>query len=317
MANYQKIIELQPEMREFFENRKKIGFRGDVLTYWANQRCDSYSTDAAGFRHSTLEGKEYSVADCLRSERYGIALGASNLFGFGVAGNENCLPSLLAERFGFPFANATMPGGNSRNLEALLLGLIAGAGHAPAAVVFSNGGDLAGFCESGIADPIFGSPNRAQTSGAMGSSGPIDTDPDRSFYRLKAFTSLWTSAISSVCRVYKTPLVLIHQSTFFEKTKPTATELECGLGNAFHPSQERSFANFRKFDEPFYAERKAIADRLGVPLAGWGKQDELTFIDEFHCDADGVRVMTKAVGNEVERLLSGTAADRRAEVPAA
>lgn len=304
MANYEKIIELRPEMREFFENRKKIGFRGDVLTYWANQRCEAYSTDAAGFRHSALGGREYSVADCLRSERYGIALGASNLFGFGVAGNENCMPSLLAERFGFPFANATIPGGNSRNLEALLLGLIAGAGNAPQVVVFSNGGDLAGFCESGIADPIFGSPNRAQNSGAMGASGPVDTDPDRNFTRLKAFTGLWTSAIATVCRVYKAPLVLIQQSTFFEKTRPTATELECGLGEAFHPSQDRSFANFRRFDEPFYAERKAIADRLGVPLAGWGMQDELTFIDEFHCDAEGVRVMTNAVGDEVERLLA-------------
>lgn len=316
MANYEKIIELRPEMREFFENRKKIGFRGDVLTYWANQRAEHYSTDAAGFRHSTLAGKEYSVADCLRSDRYGIALGASNLFGFGVAGNENCLPSLLAERFGFPFANATIPGGNSRNLEALLVGLIAGAGHAPQVVIFSNGGDLAGFCESGIADPIFGSPNRAQVTGAIASSGPVDNDPDRNFTRLKAFTGLWTSAIATVCRVYKSPLVLIQQSTFFEKAKPTPVELECGLGEAFHPSQLHTFANFRKFDEPFYAERKAIADRLGVPLAGRGMQDELTFIDEFHCDADGVRVMSKAVGDEVETLLAGKAADRRVEAPA-
>src|ERR1700759_399387 len=104
MANYDKIIELHPEMREFFENRKKIGYRGDVLTYWANQRAQGYSTDSAGFRHSTLGGREYSVAECLHSDRYGIVLGASNLFGFGVAGNQNCMPSLLAERFGFPFA---------------------------------------------------------------------------------------------------------------------------------------------------------------------------------------------------------------------
>lgn len=317
MADYQKIIELRPEMREFFANRKNIGFRGDVLAYRANERGEGYSTDSAGFRHSTLGGKEYSVPDCLRSDRYGIALGASNLFGFGVAGNENCVPSLLAERFGFPFANATMPGGNSRNLQGLLVGLIAGAGHPPEVVVFSNGGDLAGFCECGIADPVFGSPNRSQIKGEVGKSAPLFTDPDAAFVRLKAFTRLWTSAVASTCRVYKVPLVLIHQSTFFEKKKPTAIELECGLGKPFHPSQERSFAAFRKFDEPFYAERKAIADRLGVPLAGWGMQDELTFIDEFHCDAEGVRVMSKVVGDEVERLLSGSPADQNAEAPAA
>ena len=146
MANYQKIIELRPEMADFFENRRKIGVRGDVLTYWPNIRCDSFTTDSAGFRHSTFEGKELSLADCLHAGRYGIALGASNLFGFGLAGNENCLPSLLSQRFGFPFANAAMPGANSRNLHSLLVGLIAGAGRPPAVVVHSNGGDLAGFC---------------------------------------------------------------------------------------------------------------------------------------------------------------------------
>ncbi|HYX45871.1 MAG TPA: hypothetical protein VE820_03475 [Sphingomicrobium sp.] len=317
MADYEKIIELRPEMREFFENRKEIGFRGDVLAYRSNQRADGYSTDAAGFRHSTLKGREYSVGDCLSSDRYGIALGASNLFGFGVAGNENCLPSLLAERFGFPFANATIPGGNSRNLQALLVGLIAGAKHAPEVVVFSNGGDLAGFCECSIADPIFGSPNRSQIRGAAEGKRLVGNDPERNFERLKAFTGLWASIIVSVCRVYKSPLVLIQQSTFFEKTKPTAIELECGLGKPFHPSQERAFANFRKFNEPFYAERKAIANRLGVPLAGWGMQDELTFIDEFHCDSDGVRVMSKAVGDEVERLLSAGVPAQNAEAPAA
>jgi hypothetical protein len=201
-----------------------------------------------------------------------------------------------------------MPGGNSRNLHGLLVSLIAVAGHGPEVVVFSNGGDLAGFCECGIADPVFGSPNRSQIKGEVGSAGPLFIDPERGFARLKAFTSLWASVIATVCRAYKAPLVMIHQSTFFEKTKPTATELECGLGKPFHPSQERSFATFREFDEPFYAERKAIADRLGVPLAGWGMQDELTFIDEFHCDAEGVRVMSKAVGDEVERLLAVPAA---------
>ena len=304
MANYQKILELRPELADFFRNRQRIGFRGDVLAYWANLSTESYSTDAAGFRHSSLNGKEYSVADCVRSGRYGIVLGASNLFGFGVAGNENCMASLLAERFGFPFANAAMPGGNSRNLHALLLGLIAGAPQRPAVVVHSSGIDLAGFCESSIADPIFGSPNRSQLKTLKDSGHSIESDADENFPRAVAFTGLWTSALANACRAYKVPFVLIHQSTFFEKKKPTALETECRLGVAFNPTQEVQFANHRKFDERFYAERKAIADRLKVPLAGWGVGDEITFIDEFHCDRDGIRVMSKAVGDEIEPLLS-------------
>ena len=314
MADYQKIMELRPEMADFFENRRKIGVRGDVLTYWPNIRCDSFTTDVAGFRHSNFEAKDLSLADCLHAERYGIVLGASNLFGFGLAGNENCLPSLLSERFGFPFANAAMPGANSRNLHSLLVGLIAGAGRPPAVVVHSNGGDLAGFCESSLADPIFGSPNRSQLKTIQKSGG--DSDPDKNFPSLLAFSALWTSAIARVCRANRVPFVLVHQSTFFEKANPTAMELECGLGEPFHPSQEQQFANHRTYDERFYDARKAVADRLGVPLAGWGTTDDVTFIDEFHCDKEGFQRVAQAIGDAIEPLLAGDEAGQEVSEPA-
>lgn len=311
MANYQKIVELRPEMADFFSNRRLIAVRGDVLSYWANTHCDSFSTDAAGFRHSTLGGKEYSVADCVQSERYGIVLGASNLFGFGIAGNENTVASLLSERFGFPFANATMPGGNSRNLQALLVGLLTAAPKPPAIVVHSSGGELANFCESGIADPIFGSPNRSQLK-ALKETGGANADPDQNFPRLLAFTALWTSALATLCRAYKSGLVLVHQSTFFEKTKPARLELECGLGEPFHPSQKIQFENHRKYNAPFYAKRKAIADALGIPLAGWGMTGDLSFMDEFHADAEGTRFMSQVIGDEIETLLSSETSARKA-----
>lgn len=311
MADYKKVVELRPEMADFFGNRRLIAFRGDVLTYWANTRTDTFSTDAAGFRHSTLGGKEYSVADCVQSERYGIVLGASNLFGFGIAGNENTIPSLLAERFGFPFANASMPGGNSRNLQALLVGLLAASSTPPAVVVHSSGGELANFCESSIADPIFGSPNRAQLK-TLREIGGANADPEQNFPRMLAFTGLWTSALATLCKAYKSSLVMVHQSTFFEKANPTKLELECGLGEPFHPSQAAQFANHRKYDPPFYERRKAIADALGVPLAGWGASGELTFMDEFHVDAEGMKTMSQAIGDEIEAVLSTETSARKA-----
>lgn len=315
MANYRKIVELRPEMADFFRNRRLIGFRGDVLAYSANSRTGSFSTDAAGFRHSRFDGRDWSVADCVQGGRYGVVLGASNLFGFGIAGNENCMASLLAERFGFPFANGAMPGGNSRNLHSLLLGLITAGKRPPAVVVLSNGGDLATFCESSVADPIFGSPNRAQLKSLSENGACQENDADRNFPRLPAFTALWTSAIASLCRARQIPFVLIHQSTFFEKRKPTPLEVECGLGEPFHPSQQRQFANHRKFDEPFYAKRKSIADALRIPLAAWGMTEDFGFIDEFHCDREGIRLMSKTVGEEVEPLLGReTAARDQAEL---
>ena len=315
MANRQKIAQLRPEMADF-RQFEQFGFRGDVMAYWANTRNDSLSVDEAGFRHSTFKGKTFSVADCLGAERYGIVLGASNIFGTGVAGNENTLPSLLAERFGFPFANGAMPGGNSRNLQSLLVGLIAGAPKPPAVVAFSNGGDLANFCASSIADPIFGSPNRAQLR-AIRESMKLHPDPDENLPRLLTFSGLWMNAIATVCRTYQIALVAIHQSTFFEKAKPNDFEREAGLGEPASPGEERLFANFRKYNAPFFANRKASADRLKLPLAGWGMTEQLSFIDEFHVDRDGTKVMSKAVGDEIELVLKRAGAAPKTAEPAA
>ncbi len=161
MANYQNIMRLRPEVRQFIRNRRWI-HRGDVVTYGRNIRCEGFSTDAAGFRHSTFQGETLSVADCLKRERYGLVLGPSSVYGFGLAGNENTMPSLLAEQFGFPFANIGLPEGNSRNLYSLLLSFVARATHRPSAVIHISGGDYTNFCYTSIADPVFGSPNLKQ-----------------------------------------------------------------------------------------------------------------------------------------------------------
>src|SRR3954454_10423846 len=158
MANYQNIVRLRPEVREFIRNRRWV-HRGDVISYGPDIRCDSFSTDGAGFRHSVFNGETLSVRDCVRRERYGIVLGPSNVYGFGLAGNENTMPSLLAERFGFPFGNVGFPEGNSRSLFGILMAAVARAQTPPAAVVHISGGDFTNFCYSGIADPVFGSPN--------------------------------------------------------------------------------------------------------------------------------------------------------------
>lgn len=300
MADINKIAEHYPAVRDF-RLSDLIGFRGDVLSYWANFDKPSFSTDAQGFRHSTLGGKTYSVVECTQSPRYGIVLGASNLFAAGVAGNENSLASRLAERFGFPFANAAMPGGNSRNLNSLLVGLMAGASQTPAVVVLSNGGDLANFCEAGFVDPIFGSPNHVQMK-AIREMG-LKADIDSHFEALLVFTSLWTSATAMLCRARKIPLVMVHQSTFFEKSEPSAVERECKLGEPGRAGQKRLFANFRKYNARFFAKRRELAERFNIPIAGVGLTDRLAFIDEFHLDAEGIKVLSDAVADSIAPLL--------------
>lgn len=298
MADYQKIATHVPAMADFLRFQSTIGYRGDVLAYASNVESPSFSTDANGFRHTVFGGKTLSTRDCLHSGRYGIVLGASNSFGFGVAGNGNTMASLLSERLQIPVANCAMPGANSRNLHSLLISLVAAAPNPPAVVIFSNGGDLGTFCDASYADPVFGSPNRNQLVAEF-ARGAEPPDPQPSFPHLLSFSALWAAAIARTCRRQKAQLVMIHQSTFFEKESATDREMEYGLGQPAHVHQKRIFANHRRFNRAFFDHRKALADRLAVPLAGWHMAEPLTFIDEQHLDSDSTRTLSHYVGEAI------------------
>ncbi|HET9150064.1 MAG TPA: hypothetical protein VFO61_06235, partial [Alphaproteobacteria bacterium] len=299
--NYQAIVRLRPEVRDFIRNRRWV-HRGDVIAYGANIRCDSFSTDAQGFRHSTFRGETLSLADCVRSGRYGLVLGPSSVYGFGLAGNENTMPSLLAERFGFPFANVGLPEGNSRNLFGQLVAIVARAPRPPAAVLHISGGDFTNFCYTSIADPVFGSPNLRQIREAVKERGGRPP-AERQIKPLLAFTSLWIRAIADLCRARNIPLVLADDTTFFEKCEPSDMDRQSGLGVAGSPAQQRQFDTHRRFVADYHARRAAVAEKLGVPLAGPGITNAIGFIDEFHYDRDGTRALVDDFAKAFEPLL--------------
>jgi hypothetical protein len=301
VANYQNIMRLRPEVREFIRNRRWV-HRGDVIAYGPNIRCDSFSTDAAGFRHSVFGGQTLSTHDCLQSERYGLVLGPSNVYGFGLAGNENTMPSLLAERFGFPFANIGLPEGNSRNLFSLLTAFVARAPKPPAVVVHISGGDFTNFCYTSIADPVFGSPNLLQMRQVIKERGG-HAPPEPQIKPLLAFTSLWIRAIAQLCRASRIPLVLGDDTTFFEKLEPSAIDRECELGKPFNGAQARQFATHKQFVDDYSERRKSLAKALGVPLAGPGRTNSIGFVDEFHYDRDGTRALCDDFAEAIQTLL--------------
>jgi hypothetical protein len=301
MANYQNIIRLRPEVRQFIRNRRWV-HRGDTIFYGPKIRCDGFSTDGGGFRHSTFRGETLSVADCTHRDRYGLVLGPSSVYGFGLAGNENTMPSLLAEHFGFPFANIGLPEGNSRNLFALLLGLVARAPRPPSAVVHISGGDFTNFCYTAIADPMFGSPNLKQVGIVLEERGGRPA-AERQMPALLAFTSLWIRTIADLCRGNKIPLVLADDTTFFEKARPNKIEKESELGKPFNAAQTQQFDTHKRFVADYHARRKTVAEKIGVPLAGPGITNKLGFIDEFHYDADGTRALVDDFANALEPLL--------------
>jgi hypothetical protein len=301
VANYQTIVRVRPEVRDFIRNRRWV-FRGEVVTYGLNTRCEAFSTDSAGFRHSVFEGETLSVGDCLKRERYGLVLGSSHLYGFGLAGNENTIPSLLAERFGFPFGNVCLPEASSRNLHSLLAAFVARAERPPAVVVHMSGGDFTSFCFSSIADPVFGPPNLKQVEKVLKELGR-PPQADRQVPALLAFTALWTRTIVQLCRARRTPVVLGDDATFFEKAQPSPLEIECELGVAPNPSQEIQFATHRTYIAQFLTRREKLAADLQVPLAGPGRSNDLGYIDEFHYDREGTRELVEYYAAAIERVL--------------
>ena len=301
MANYQSIVRLRSEVRQFIRNRRWV-HRGDVITYGGGVHCDEFSTDAMGFRHSTFRGDTFSVMDCVQRKRYGVVLGPSSVYGFGLAGNENTIPSLLAARFGFPFANVGLPEGNSRNLYSLLLACMSWSPHPPSIVLHVSGGDFTSFCYTSMADPVFGSPNLKQIPMAIEESvGAGSQDPQ--IGALLAFSSLWIQAIVILCSARRIPIVLADDTTFFEKREPSDLDRVCELGAPFSPSEERQFKMHRTFVADYHTRRKSLAEALDVPLAGPGITNDLTFIDEYHYDRGGVAALCDDFANAMDPVL--------------
>lgn len=301
MADYQAIMRLRPEVRDFIRNRRWV-HRGDVIAYGPNIACDAFSTDAAGFRHSTLGGKTLSVNDCLRAGRYGLVMGPSNVYGFGLAGNDRTMPSLLADRFGFPFANVGLPEGNSRTLFGLLFAFLARAPRPPAVVVHISGGDFTSFCYTGIADPVFGPPNLKQIKMVLEERGGRP-DAAQQMPALLGFTSLWIRAIVGACRDRGVPLVLGNDTTFFEKREPVDFDRAASLGKPFNAAQSSQFATHCRFVGDYSQRREKLAEALGVALAGPGLTNDLGFVDEFHYDEHGTGALSDAFAAAIDALL--------------
>ena len=301
MADYQKIVRNRPEVRDFIRNRRWV-HRGDVLVYGPNIHCSAFSTDAIGYRHTMLGGKTFSAADCFASDRYGLVLGPSSIYGFGLAGNENTTPSILSEQFGFPFANIGLPEGNSRNLFSILLNIISRSAQPPAVVLHISGGDFTSFCYTGISDPVFGPPNLLQGKTALKERGGR-RDPEKQMPSLIAFTTLWINAVIDLCRMRQVPLVLGDDTTFFEKRNPSDLDRECRLGEPSSPAQKAQFDTQKRFVIDYHSARKAVAERRRVPLAGPGPINDLGFIDEFHYDLDGTRALTDDYARAIGPLL--------------
>ena len=301
MANFHAIMRLRPEVRDYVRHGGWT-HRGDVVTYLPDRTCAAFSSGPDGFRHSICAGETLSVQECLERPRYGLVLGSSHVFGFGLPGNERTIPSVLGDRFGFPFANLGLPEASSRNLFSLLAAITASAAKPPAIVLHLSGGDFTSFCYTAIADPVFGSPNMRQFAMAI-QEHKGRPDPATQIKPMLASTTLWVRAIAQLCRTRRIPFVLGNDTTFFEKAEPGPSDLQCKLGQPAQPSQQLQFATHKAFIDQFLDRRSVVAQRLGVPLAGPGPRNRLGFIDEFHYDSGGVEGLCDDFAKAIDPLL--------------
>ena len=301
MANYETITRLRPSFSDY-KVGKDVFHRGDTLFFPRHHRSPFFSTDGQGFRH-TISGQEtLTVAQILQRERYGLVIGGSRVFGFGLDHNQRTIPSLFSEQFGFPFANVSLPHASTRNIASLLLAYFTRAPRLPAAVVLITSGDFTNFCYSSIADPVFGSPNPKMLRMVLEEKGGIP-DAAASLPALLAFTTLWTRSIAQLCRSRQVPLVLFHDTSFFEKRTPDAWDVECELGTAFVPADARWHATHKAFVGQYLDRREAIARKLEIPLVGEGRVNDLTFIDEFHYDEPGAEAVANDIALTLQTLL--------------
>ena len=302
MANLEQILRHRPCYAEFIFT-KTLRHRGEVLGFPPNYQGRSFTTDERGYRHSVFSGQPMSVAEIVRSGRYGLVLGTSRAFASGVAGNQHTIPSLLSQRFGFPFANVSLPHASTRNLFSLLYPLMMRPRQRPAAVVQFTTGDLTGLCYTSHADPIFGSPNPKQLK-TIEEEPKVPVEPDQALEDALSFTSLWTRAVADLCRKSGVPMVIPQDTSFFEKRQPSARDVECELGKPSFKYEQRWFKNHKAFAERFYNRRAGLADRLKVPLAGPGIGNDLGFIDEFHYDEEGTKALAAYIGDALHPLLT-------------
>lgn len=296
MANYRALARQFPAVRDYLRARKWVR-RGDVLAYAPSLVTAAFSTDEYGFRHSRFGGRDVGIRDAGAFPRVGVVLGSSHVFGFGLAGNEETLPSRLGEALGYPFLNVSFPEADSRTLHDALLRVGGSLERRLGAVVLAPGGDYTRFCYSGQADPLFGPPFLPQDPNQEKGSGR-----GRAQYgNIIQFTNFWTAQIARQLRAAGLPFTILHEWTFFEKARPDAIEEACGLGTGGSPGQIRRFAIHRAGSAAYSAGRRKVAEARKLSEVVPADPDALLYMDEFHFRAETLADLAGLIAAEIEK----------------
>jgi hypothetical protein len=286
MTDFRTLARHVPAVRSYLRHRRWIK-RGDVLAYAPNIQSDVFSTDAFGFRRGRLNGASYDVNAAFSGDAYGIVLGSSHVFGYGLASDEETIPSQLAKAVGFPCLNISFPEAQLHALHAVATRICAQAQTAPAFIALLPGGTLTRYAFVRSCDPLFGVPDFRQATDETCDPG---TDAEAyQFRHLLAYSRYWIAQIAQLCQSRKVPFLLHPEATAFEKPTLSGLEIDCGLTTARSQADLLRFATHRH-RYPAYTSG-LIRSAEGQAKLATCLPERLTFIDEFHYTSDGAGIV--------------------------
>jgi hypothetical protein len=279
MANFRTLVRRFPAILDYPGSRKWVR-RGDVLVYTPRFSAPSLSTDEAGFRHTTFQGRNVGIGDIAEYPRVGLLLGSSHVFGVGLASNAETLASQLSAILGYPFLNLSLPEADSRTLHSILLRHLRTYERKFALAIVLGGGDFTRYCFTRRSDPLFGPPSLPLPTSVL------PADDSAQIAHLLQFCGFWTQNIAALSAQVGVPLVFVDDTTFFEKSLPDECERDCDLGRSSAPGQQARFEAHRD-RYPQYAEhRRRFAGERKLRLLDFPPPDDLLFIDEYHYRAE-------------------------------
>lgn len=287
MADYHHLLRAHPEIRDYTRNRRWQR-RGDVTAYAPNIAGECFSTDAYGFRRGRYAGVHHGTEVAFSGKPWAMMLGSSDVFGFGLPGDGDTIPSRVGSRLGLPVLNLSFPEADLRTLVAVMTRMATSAARPPSFVILAMSGSVTRYGYARICDPLFGSPDFERAP--ADAPAPGSAQEDAAFVALTEYLRHWSAQAATIARLVGTRLVISGGATAFTKIAPNGpglndTEHAAGLCQPPEGAEHRFAAQTLR--EPMVQRLGLqIARDLGVSIAPYTGAD-LTFIDEFHATADG------------------------------
>lgn len=290
MADFRVLSRHYPEIREYIKHRRWVD-RSGVLAYAPNMNCEVFSTDDFGFRRGSLNGAPFDLRVAFSGEPYALVLGSSHVFGFGLEGDAQTIPSQLSEKSGVACLNLSFPEAQIQALHAVALRICKDAPRPPEFIALLPGGMLTRYSYVRSCDPTFGVPDFQK--GAAESALPGGNVEAKAFEALLGYTLFWISQVANLAQSQGCPFLLHPEHTAFEKPNLSAVEVACSLTL---PRSQPDSQRFQTHRLRYCAYTQSILRNVpnGARVAQ-SNPSEIGYLDEFHYTRGGVGLIASAL----------------------